>query len=304
MLKKRFENISIDGCFSSDLTRTSLTARSVYVPKGLPLRRDPRFREVGVGIWEDVPVGYLDYFEEEKMRCFNHNPPAWQVPGSEVFEGYTQRFLEGLRWAAEEFDGGSIAVFSHGLVTRGALMRLFFGDDPEKLPFGDNTAVCKLSFRHGEFSYEYLNDNSHIPPALSTYAVQRWWRETNNRKESGLYFLPLEEAPLPRELTLPATDGEGVAYAAMLRGRAVGAVCLGRAREGVGQILGMTLLPEYEGRFYGDQLLGCAFSHFRKLGCGSLEAAPGDYPDGILERYEFNPETRRRSIDTKAFYWE
>ena len=65
----------------------------------------------------------------------------------------------------------------------------------------------------------------------------------------------------------------------------------------------MKLLPGFEGRYYADQLLGCAFSHFRKLGCRTLWAAPGDYPDHVLERYEFDPESRCRSIDTTVFDW-
>ena len=46
-VRRRFEDIPVDGCFSSDLTRTSLTARSIYVPKKLPLRRSPAFRVPG-----------------------------------------------------------------------------------------------------------------------------------------------------------------------------------------------------------------------------------------------------------------
>ena len=65
----------------------------------------------------------------------------------------------------------------------------------------------------------------------------------------------------------------------------------------------MCLLPELAGRYYGDQLLGCAVSHFRRLGCTVLSAAPGAYPDDLLSRYAFDEKTRSRSIDTKAFDW-
>ena len=36
-LARRFREIPVDACFSSDLTRASLTARAVYLPKRLPL---------------------------------------------------------------------------------------------------------------------------------------------------------------------------------------------------------------------------------------------------------------------------
>lgn len=303
-LRARFADIPIDGCFSSDLTRTSLTSRAIYVPKKLPLHRDPRFREVDVGAWEDLPYGYLDNFEEKAMWEFNHNPPGWQVEGSETFDIYTQRFLEGMRSAAELFDGGTVAIFGHGAVIRGTLMRLFFMNNLDRLPYSDNTGVSRLRYHRGVFTYEYLNDNSHIPEALSTFYIQRWWRTTDNRKESALYYLPIDEVTMPRELPLPEMDPNGMTLAAMLLGKPVGVVSLGTPEGDTGRILGMGLLPGFAGRYYGDQLLGCAFSHFRKLGCRNLYATPGIYPDDILRRYEFDPASGCRSIDTSVYDWE
>ena len=71
-----------------------------------------------------------------------------------------------------------------------------------------------------------------------------------------------------------------------------------------GRVLGMGLKPDMDGRYYGDQLLGCAFSHFRRLGCKNLAIDPGWYPDDIVARYEFDPVTRIRNIDTGIFNWE
>lgn len=290
-LEKRFENIHIDACFSSDLTRTSLTSRSIYVPKGLKLHRDPRFREVHGGIWEDIPFAYLDRFDAKNMWEFNHAPKVWRVEGSEVYDGFTQRFIEAMTEAAERFDSGTIAIFGHGAVIRCTLLRLFFGNDLSKIPYSDNTGVCKLRYHKGNFSYEFLNDSSHIPEELSTFHIQRWWRETDNREEAAVYFRVKE------------TTGSNVHLEAILKDKAIGSLILGAADGNVGHILDMRLDSGYDGRYYGDQLLGEAFSHFRKLSCRSLCAAAGEYPDDILKRYEFDPITGCRSIDTTVFEW-
>jgi hypothetical protein len=208
-----------------------------------------------------------------------------------VFDDFTQRFIEGMTDAAERFDGGTIAIFAHGAVIRGTLLRLFFGKDMSRIPFSDNTGVCKLRYHKGKFSYEYLNDNSHIPQELSTFYIQRWWRETDNREEAAVYFRVREDGKNFRLLD------------AILKDRPIGSVALGTAENGVGHILEMRLDPGYDGRYYGDQLLGEAFSHFRKLGCTALRAVPGDYPDDIIRRYEFDPDTRSRSIDTNIYKW-
>lgn len=303
ILEKRFENIPIDGCFASDLTRASLTSRSIYLPKGLTVHRDPRFREIDIGRWEDQPYGYLSEFEHEDMLNFNSNPPVWHVEGSERFDDYTQRFLEAMTEAAEAFDGGTIAIFSHGATIRGTLMRLFFMDDISKVPYSDNTGVTKLIYHKGQFAYEFMNDNSHLPKTMTTRYVRRWWQERGLREEADLYFLPVEEVELPAHLANIEIDPDGKAIVAMSRRKPIGLISLGAPEGDVGVIRGIHMPLEYEGRHYGDQMLGCAFSHFRRLGCTALRAEDFVYPDDILIRYGFDPVTMSRNINTKIFDW-
>src|SRR5699024_4836381 len=112
--------------------------------------------------------------------------------GAETFEACTGRFLEGLKEIAHKNPDKTVAVFSHGSVIQAVLMELFFRRDPKAVPLSDNTGVSLLRYENGSFSYEYLGDNSHLPEALSTFALQAWWRKTDNRKEANLYFVPLE----------------------------------------------------------------------------------------------------------------
>lgn len=300
-IRRRFADIKIDAVYSSDLTRACLTSRSLYLPRGLKLIRDNRFRELHVGVWEDLSYGYLDMFEPEKMWQFSHDPKAWFVHGSESYEQYTSRFISAMKETASANNGKTIAIFAHGAVLRGTLMHLFFDDQADSLPLSDNAGVSRLFYENGKFSYDYLNDNSHIPEELSTFHIQAWWRKTDNRKEANLNFIPYDGGLyLPKELGFPQGD---TAMVAMLRNIPVGLLSMG-AQEGVsGRILSMTLLPEMEGRGYADQMLGCAVSHFRRLGCRQLLLVPGYYPDAVNRRYDFDPDTWCRSIDPNNFVW-
>ena len=103
---------------------------------------------------------------------------------------------------------------------------------------------------------------------------------------------------------MPELDENGAALVSILHGEAVGIVSMAAPEGKCGRVLGMGLKPEMEGRYYGDQLLGCAFSYFRELGCTDLAIDPGYYPDDIVARYEFDPVTRIRNIDTGVFNWE
>lgn len=120
-------------------------------------------------------------------------------------------------------------------------------------------------------------------------------------REKDLYYLPPEKVSLPAGFPMP--EGEGTTLIAMNLAAPVGAVTLGKAQGSCGEILGITLLPEMEGRFYTDQLLGCAFSRFRKYGCTELLAVGEKYPENVLERYDFDPVSRKRSIDAEHFIW-
>jgi probable phosphoglycerate mutase len=260
---------------------------------------------VDIGTWEDLPFGYLDNFSGEQMRNFNHDPVNWKAPGAESYWTYTKRFLDGMGEAVRNHENETIAIFAHGAVIRGVLARLFFDNDVSKLPYCDNTGVCKLTHNGDTYSYEYLNDNSHLPKELSTFALQFWWRSTDNRKDVNLYYVPYRsEMTLPSGLTVPEIDPKGFALAAILHGEPIAIVSMAAPEGDTGCVLGMALKAGMDGRLYGDQLLGAAFSHFRRLGCRKIMLNPGWYPDDIFSRYAFDSESRIRSIDTRCFDWD
>ena len=267
-LRARFQDIPIDACYASDLNRTCVTARSVYLPKGLELRRDRRFREVDLGRWEDIPFGWLERFEPERMTQFNKEPQLWSVKDSETFPEYTQRFLTALREAAEENDEKTIAIFTHGCVLRGVQYLLSGNEWP---PYCDNTAVSLLDYENGAFQIEYLNDSSHLSDEISTFARQKWWRAGGDRRDFNMWF-----------------ETEGETSYAVLRDRRVGHIRVsGRdCEKGELRIEDIFLEESHRGRALGAQLLGQAVSLARKMGCGTLAAAVPDEMRRALHFFE------------------
>lgn len=304
LLKKRFDSVHVDACYSSDLTRTSFTAQSVYLPKRLPLQRDYRFREMGIGTWDDIPCGWLYRFYGDHFSKFDENPETWRVPGSETFDEYTQRFIEGMKEAAENNDGGTITIFCHAAIIRRVMLRLFFWNDRQKLGYADNTSVSRIYYQKGEFMFDFMNDSTHLTEDLTSAHFQKWWREAGKKADADLYFLPYRDnMPLPPDLMIPDRDSRGLTLTAMLHDTPVGIVSMAAPDGFTGSVIGMSLKDEYLGRHYGDQLLGSAISHFRHLGCRELELMSGCNPDNILVRYGFDLLTQRRNIDTEHFDW-
>lgn len=281
-LRTRFQGIPIDACYTSDLNRTCVTARAVYLPKGLELRRDRRFREVNLGRWEDIPFGWLERFEPERMTQFNKEPQLWSVKDSETFPEYTQRFLTALREAAEENDGKTIAVFTHGCVLRGVQYLLGGNEWP---PYCDNTAVSLLGYENGAFRIEYLNDSSHLSDELSTFARQKWWRAGGDRRDFNMWF-----------------ETEGETSYAVLRDRRVGHIRVsGRdCEKGELRIEDIFLEESHRGRALGAQLLGQAVSLARKTGCGTLAATVPDEMRHALHFFERQGFLSQRETDCSA----
>ena len=264
-LAKRFENIEIDAVYSSDLSRTQLTASAIYLPKNLPLTTDRRFRELSVGIWENLPFGWLDHSDPERNRAFSHQPEIWHVEGSEHFETYTSRFLEAMEELAKKHDGQTIAIVSHGMVLRGILQRLFYPNDRNAVAHCENTAVTHLIYEDGQYSLRFLNDASHIPHEISTLGRQMWWRG-DGKKDFNMWYREMEEsdASLLQKLGYKKQGDETIRISMLVNTPTGALVCKGD------ELVFFGLLEEHRGMGLSAQLLGEAVSIARKNGISQL----------------------------------
>lgn len=265
-LRGRFANVPIDAVYSSDLARTCTTASAIFAPKGLTLQKDPRFREIGAGVWEDIPFGQLAHDDPERMNAFSHSPKTWSVEGSEPFAVYTARFLEALEEVARRHDGQSVAIFSHGMVLRGSLQTLFFPEQENAIEHCENTAVTCLHYENGRYTLEYLNDASHIPHEISTLGRQLWWRGGEHR-DFNLRFRAAEEADAAflKTLGCQAPNGAQVEIA-VLADVPVGVLVTQRTDAEHGGIADLALLPEHRGIGLSAQLVGQAVCSMRRRG--------------------------------------
>ena len=265
-LERRFASIPIDAVYASDLFRTCETAKALYVPKGLPLHKDARFREIWFGEVEDLNFGWMDYFTPAQMRNFSKAPEQWYAEGAELYPQACGRLIGGLQDLAKQHDGQTIAVFTHGGVTAWAL-RALFGERMKTAGRCDNTGVCLLSWENGGFTPEFFYDNSHLSPEISTLAHQAWWRGTN---EFNLWFrdvLPEDAELIDPAFPLPET---GIRRIAMRMDEPVG--YLSYTPE-TGEIAQLYLVPQHRHKRMGDQLMGEIVCPCRALGRTRLTAA-------------------------------
>ena len=194
-LAERFKNVHLDALYSSDLRRTVTTAGAITKYHELELRLTPRLREINLGVCEGMSFGDMYRFDPVQMDNFNNDPAQWCAPGAESFAECTVRIVSAVTEIAVKNEGKTVAVVSHGMAIRSLLAYILNvkSRDIPSLPHGDNTAVSKLIYDKGSFTVEYYNDNSHLPPELSTFARQSWWKkETRGEDPNNLYYEPLD----------------------------------------------------------------------------------------------------------------
>lgn len=296
-LQRRFEGVSIDAVYCSDLKRTRETARAIYEPKGLTPHLTPLLREVNMGVWEDRPWADIEREYPEQYLNYNKAPHLWEIEGGENFYALEERIMGALREIAAENDGRAVAVVTHGGAIRTVLCVLM-GLPPERISeirYCDNTAVTLLEYENDEFRLEYMNDNSHLPENMGSFQRQTWWKNKDLTDSTNMYFVPMNlERDGERYLeyykdawrTAHGTlEGFSDVYLDIARARAAKnplAVCeamrdgahaglleldLERgADEGAGLIAFYYMAEPFRGRGLAVQLIGQATSVFRALG--------------------------------------
>lgn len=320
-LRRRFSDIPVDAVYSGDLFRTMTTARAICEPKGLTLHTTPLLREVGCGIWEDVPWGNLNREDPVRLEKYLNCDETWQVEGSETFPGVRARMRKILLELGEKHSGQTVAAVSHGMAIC-TVVSGFLGVEIRQLPVWENTAVTTLEVEKGRVTVRAMGDTSHLTEEISTYARQSknhiqfgsrsnrmWFRPMAFPRETELYQACRRDAWLNIHKTMEGYDGarflrEALAHSAY-DSRAVMVAMLGeevagllqmdfeKDREaGIGCIPFCYLRPEYRSKGLGIQLMGQAVSTYRRLGRTRLRlrCAPDNTPaQGFYRKYGFYP---------------
>ena len=299
-LAERMKDVPLTALYSSDLTRTMLTAGAITKYHDLPLQTDKRLREVYMGRWEGISWGDASYYEPEQYSYFSSNPDLWNIGDNELWHDLRERMYSAIADIASRHDGENIAIVSHGTAIRALMCKIWNveGKDIHSVRHGDNTAVSLLTVENGVISIDYACDSSHLPDELVNKARQKWWK--TGKDEGNLRFRPLDlktEAKfyiqcyadawrIAHEDTkdfIPALylmrakrwlDDCPEAIAVGLDGdTVVGLAALDTHRDaadGKGWIGFLYLLPEFRGKRYGVQLLGYATTLYTRLGRSTI----------------------------------
>ena len=306
-LAERFRGVKVDALYSSDLKRAMLTADAIRRFRPMELHTLFDLREINVGPWEARFFADILHEQPAETELFLRRSAEFSLPGAESYSDVCRRAVAALESIAEENEGKTVAVVSHG-VTILCLLSHMLGlplDDP-KLPICGNTGINHLFYENGVFRVESVNDCAH----LEGLDLPDWRRTPALRAES---FSPAEEAAFyiacyadawrAAHGTAEGFEGETYLAAAAEHHRADGEAvlrffdgeeCVGLldldprrgAHANYGWVSLLYLDGTRRGQGLGVQLLGRALMFYRRRGRAAVRLQVAEDNAAALRFYE------------------
>ncbi len=103
---------------ASPLSRCSAFAQALHEKWGIPLKRDPRLKEVGFGEWEGRTAEELAQAEPHIVDEFRRDPVGKRPRGAEPLEAFHARVCAAWDDLLAEYGGQHVLVVCHAGVIR------------------------------------------------------------------------------------------------------------------------------------------------------------------------------------------
>ncbi len=165
-LAERFKGIKLDAVFSSPLIRTQKTAHAIADYKGLPVNLRENLVELHGGIVEGRPFQEAFSSIEGLADAWNNHPQDFAPQGGEPMRNAYERIYTEILDLAKQNRNKTIAVATHGGVSRCLMCRILYNDINrlKDVPWCENTAVTLLKIDDdNKIGVKFFNDYSHVP---------------------------------------------------------------------------------------------------------------------------------------------
>lgn len=113
------ENYAVDKVYSSDLSRAVNTLKPLADALGLEIIKEKGLREIYGGKWEGVAFDQLPKLFPEDYKVWQENVGIARCTGGESYPESQKRVVETLYKIAQQEEGNTIAVATHGGLIRG-----------------------------------------------------------------------------------------------------------------------------------------------------------------------------------------
>lgn len=144
----------------SPLSRCRQTAAPAAEAAGLPLRCEPRLREVHFGAAEGMTTEQMRQAFGDRVAAFHRDPAGSPLPGGEDPAAAAERGLAALHDTAAAHPDGNVLVVSHNTLIRLVLCTVLgipLSEYRRTFPELGNAAPTTLRLREGHWSLIRFN---------------------------------------------------------------------------------------------------------------------------------------------------
>jgi broad specificity phosphatase PhoE len=153
MTAEYLKGIPVDAVYASDLKRAYHTAEALANQAGLKVIQDKGLREIDGGLWEEVDFYELESKFPKTVYTFLTDFGNARIDGGESVMEMHERYYSTVKKIADEKEGKTIFIFSHGTTIR-CFSAFVSGVDKEGLqnyPWPTNSSVTEFEYENGEF---------------------------------------------------------------------------------------------------------------------------------------------------------
>lgn len=155
----------IQAVWSSPLQRARQTAEAVATPRGLEVRVDDAFGEMGFGQWEGLTSDEVSAKFPDLYRTWLETPHLVTMPSGETLVEVRERALRGLAALRAAHDGGKVCLVTHGVTGRILILEaLGLGLDRIWSLQVSFTGISELEFRDDWAVVHRMNSLVHLEP--------------------------------------------------------------------------------------------------------------------------------------------
>ena len=167
-LKDRFKSIPLKRIYTSPLIRAQKTALAIKGDRDIDILKIDGLEELNGGVLEGKPFMPTIRSIPGLAEIWNDTPQDFAPEGGEPMRDAYERIWNAVKRIANENEGETVAVATHGGVIRCLNCRLLYGDITrlKDTPWSENTSVSLITVDKDGAKLEYMNDHSHVPEEL------------------------------------------------------------------------------------------------------------------------------------------
>jgi ribonuclease H / adenosylcobalamin/alpha-ribazole phosphatase len=165
-LAQALDGLGAQAVYASPLQRARATAEAIAGVRGLPVRLDAAFREMGFGDWEGVTVREVAEKFPEDFALWRSAPARVHRPGGERLAEVAARVGAGRDALRAAHPEGTLVLVTHAVVAR-LLVLDALGLGPERLWTVDATpaGISELEYRDDWVTVHRMNTLAHLTPS-------------------------------------------------------------------------------------------------------------------------------------------